>query len=87
MQRSVVQKWSSLKISGVSTFINEDSFCVKSPLGDFWITWKRNKLKVFFFNLLILLLPVLEPPKSRFSHRQRTKVIPLSKLFDLLSRF
>lgn len=56
---SVVQKWAFPKINGVSTFISEDSFCWRSPLGDFWITWKLNKLKVFFFNPLILLPPVL----------------------------
>ena len=83
---SVVQKWASPQINGVSTFISEDSFCWRSPLGDFWITWKLNKLKVVF-NPLILLPPVFEPLKSRVSHRQRTKAIPLSKLFDLLARF
>lgn len=90
IQSSIVQKWAFQKTSGVSTFIRKDSFCLKGLVGDFWITQKLNKLSVLFFvffNLLILLLPVLELLKSRFSHRQRTKVIPFSKLFDLLSRF
>lgn len=43
IQSSVVQKWAALTISGVSTFVSEDSFCLKRPFGDFRIAWTLNK--------------------------------------------